>query len=99
MEFAMTALFVARIRVQDPDKMKAYSAAAAPTIAAHGGEILSRGQFAKAILGTAAAHATAIMRFPSVAAIERWFASPEYQALTTIRDAAGEAEFMAYEAP
>ena len=34
MEFAMTALFVARIRVQDPDKMKAYSAAVAPTIAA-----------------------------------------------------------------
>lgn len=94
----MTAVFVARIRVQDPDKMKAYVAAAAPTIAAHGGDVLVRGQFAAALLGAGAAHATAIMRFPSVAAIEGWFASPEYQALTTIRDAAGEAEFMAYEA-
>ncbi len=93
----MTALFVARIRVQDPEKMKSYSAAVAPTIAAHGGEVLARGRFAAALLGAGAAHMTAIMRFPSVAAIEGWLASPEYLALITIRDAAGEAEFMAYE--
>ena len=93
----MTALFVARIRVQDPDKMKAYSAAVAPTIAAHGGEVLVRGRFAAALLGAGVAHMTAIMRFPSVDMIEGWLASPEYQALTAIRDAAGEAEFMAYD--
>lgn len=94
----MSALLVSRIRVRDPEQMKAYGAAAAPTVAAHGGEVLARGKFATALLGEGSSHMTGIMRFPSEAAIESWFASPEYRALADLRDSAGEMEFFVYQA-
>lgn len=94
----MSTLLVSRIRVRDPEQMKAYGAAAAPTVAAHGGEVIARGKFATALLGHGSSHVTGVMRFPSEAAIDAWFSSPEYQALTDLRDSAGEAEFLVYEA-
>lgn len=94
----MSALLVSRIRVRDPEQMKAYGAAAAPTVTAHGGEVLDRGKFATALLGEGSLHMTGIMRFPSEAAIENWFTSPEYRALTDLRDSAGEMEFFVYQA-
>lgn len=93
----MSALLVARIEVRDPEKLKAYSAAAAPTVAAHGGEMLARGSFAGALLGEGQPHMTGIMRFPSDAAIRTWFASAEYQALAPLRDSAGKMEFFVYQ--
>lgn len=94
----MSALLVSRVRVRNAEDMRAYGAAAAPTVAAHGGEILVRGQFADALLGEGSPHATGVMRFPSVDAAQAWFASPEYRALTELRDAAGEMEFFLYHA-
>ncbi len=94
----MSALLVSRIRVRNPEKMKAYSAAAAPTVAAHGGEMIARGSFAAALLGEGQAHMTGVMRFPTEAAAQTWFASPEYRALAELRDAAGEMEFFVYQA-
>jgi uncharacterized protein (DUF1330 family) len=94
----MSAFLVSRIKVRDPEQMKAYGAATAPTVAAHGGEVLVRGSFAEALLGTGAPHATGVIRFPDSAAVRTWFASPEYQALTSLREAAGEMEFFVYEA-
>lgn len=95
----MSAIFVSRIKVRDPEQMKAYGAAAAPTVAARGGEVLARGIFAEALLGTGAPHATGVIRFPDLASVHAWFSSPEYQALTSLREAAGEMEFFIYEAP
>jgi len=94
----MSALLVARIRVRDPEQMKAYGAAAGPTVAAHGGEVLSRGEYALSLLGEGSPHVTGIMRFPSVDAVQSWFASPEYLALADLRASAGEMEFFVYEA-
>jgi len=94
----VSAFLVSRIKARDPEQMKAYGAAAAPTVAAHGGEVLVRGNFAEALLGTGAHHATGVIRFPDPAAARAWFASPEYQALTDLREAAGEMEFFVYEA-
>lgn len=94
----MSAFLVSRIKVRDPEQMKAYGAAAAPTVAAHGGEVLVRGNFAEALLGGGAPHATGVIQFPDPATARAWFASPEYQALTDLREAAGEMEFFVYEA-
>ncbi|WP_300303228.1 DUF1330 domain-containing protein [Ferrovibrio sp.] len=94
----MSAIVVSRIKVRDPEQMKAYGAAAASTVAAHGGEVLVRGNFAEALLGTGAPHLTGVMRFADPAAASAWFASPEYQALTSLREAAGDMEFFVYEA-
>jgi uncharacterized protein (DUF1330 family) len=60
----MSAILISRIRVRDAGQMQAYGAAAAPTVAAHGGEVVGRGQFADALLGEGSPHATGIMRFP-----------------------------------
>lgn len=95
----MSAILVARISVHDPEQMKAYGAAAGPIVAAYGGEFLARGAFAEAFLGSGAPHAVGIIRFPGLQAARDWFASPEYQALATLREAAGEMEFFVYEAP
>jgi uncharacterized protein (DUF1330 family) len=96
-EIRMTAILVSRIQVRDPEKMKAYSAAAAPTAASHGGEVVARGQFADALLGEGLPHMTGILRFPTVEAARNWFASTEYQALSDLREAAGAMEFYLYQ--
>ncbi|SEN36669.1 Uncharacterized conserved protein, DUF1330 family [Roseovarius tolerans] len=94
----MTALLIARINVLDPESMQAYGAAAGPTVAAHGGEFIARGKFASSLLGDESAQAVAIMRFPSLDAANAWFASPEYQALATLRTAAADMQFALFEA-
>lgn len=94
----MSALLVARILVRDPEKLKSYSVAAASTVAAYGGEVLARGTFAGALLGEGRPHITGVMRFPSDESIQSWFASADYQALASLRDAAGEMEFLVYHA-
>lgn len=96
----MSAFFVSRIRVKDPAKMKAYAEATGPTIAAHGGKVAVRGAFAKTLLGAAENdHLTSIVTFPDLAAVDTWFASPEYQQHSALREAAGDMQFAAYEAP
>lgn len=47
----MTAIIVARITPKDPEKMKAYGAAAAPTVADHGGVFMLRGKRVETLLG------------------------------------------------
>ena len=94
----MTALLIARIDVQDPERMQAYGAAAGPTIAAHGGEFVARGKFAGSLLGDGSVKAVAIIRFPSVDAATGWFSSPEYQALSELRTSAADMEFTLFEA-
>ena len=94
----MNAIVVARIIVTDPEKMKAYGVAAAPTIADHGGTFLVRGKHVAALLGNDRPHVVAIIQFPSTEAAHGWFGSPEYQALQGQRDAAAEMQFTLYEA-
>lgn len=94
----MTALLIARIDVHNTERMQAYGAAAAPTIAAHGGEFVARGKFAGSLLGDGSVNAVAIIRFPSVDAANGWFSSPEYQALSDLRTAAADMEFTLFEA-
>jgi uncharacterized protein (DUF1330 family) len=95
----MSAILVSRAKLRDPEKMKAYGAAAAQTLAAHGGEVVLRGAFSEAFLGKGAPHATGIMRFPNLEAARGWFDSAEYQALTELRETAAEMEFFLYDAP
>ncbi|MFS4583496.1 DUF1330 domain-containing protein [Phaeobacter sp. C3_T13_0] len=94
----MNAFLVSRIRVKDPAKMQEYAQAAGPTIASYGGQLVVRGTFAKPLLGEADDHqATTIIQFPDLAAIDACFSSPEYQALTALREAAGDMQLLAYE--
>ncbi|MEP4196834.1 MAG: DUF1330 domain-containing protein [Aliishimia sp.] len=93
----MTAIIVARITVIDPEKMKAYGAAAGPTVAGHEGIFTLRGKHSETLLGDDASQAVAIIQFPSIKAAQGWFNSPEYQALQGLRDEAAKMQFSFFE--
>lgn len=94
----MPAFIVARIHVHNADRLQDYGAAAAPTVAAHGGEFVLRGKHAAALLGEDTTPSVAIIQFPTADSARSWFASPEYQALAELRDAAARMEFTLFQA-
>jgi len=96
----MPAFVIATLAVRDGAKMKRYSEAAAPTIAAAGGEMVLRGAKVRALAGAADGHGAAgVIRFPDMAAVERWYGSDAYQALVPLRDEACVMTLTAYEVP
>jgi uncharacterized protein (DUF1330 family) len=95
----MTTLLMATIRPRDAAQMAAYGAAAAPTVAAFGGEFLYRAAFAGALLGQTDPHNAAVIRFADADTARAWFNSPAYQALAPLREAAAEMTFTLYDLP
>lgn len=93
----MTALVIARVALRDAEKMKAYGAAAAETLAAHGGEVLMRGAYQETLLGDGGGRNLGVLRFPDLAAARAWFDSPEYQALAELREQAGVMDFELFQ--
>lgn len=93
----MTALIVARFDVKNAEKMKNYATAAGPTVLAHGGEFVAKGEKVSALVGIDEKHSIAMVRFPDVAAAKTWFSSPEYTACKPLRDEAAEMQFTLYE--
>lgn len=88
---------IAQIKPRDASKMPAYAAAAAPTLAVFGGEMVHRGSFQCVLLGETAPHALGVLRFPDVQSAKAWFASPAYQAIAPLREEAAEMTFVLYE--
>ena len=86
----MSALVTATVRVKNPDKLQQYISQVPPTMAPHGGEMLGRGKVAKSLHGDVSYQIEAIFRFPSTEAVDAWFASAEYQAITKLRDEAAD---------
>jgi uncharacterized protein (DUF1330 family) len=84
----MTAYWIARVDVSDPDAYGEYARRAGPAIAAHGGTFLARGGRAVPLEGREFAR-NVIVRFESVDAAIACYNSPEYQdALSYQRGAA-----------
>lgn len=95
----MNAFIIATVRVKNQEKMQEYAAAAGPTIAAHGGELMMRGAFASALAGTSDPHTTAIMRFPDMETVQKWYASEAYRAIIPLREDACDMTLLAYAVP
>jgi uncharacterized protein (DUF1330 family) len=83
----MTAYMVAEMKVTDPAAYEQYKAAAADVIAQYGGRYVARGG-RTAVLEGDPAHRIVIVAFDTVAAAERWYRSPEYQAAKALRTGA-----------
>jgi uncharacterized protein (DUF1330 family) len=81
----MAAYFVAQYTVNDPAKYGEYAQGAGPTVAAHGGEVLSFDVSAETMEGTPPGPQTVIIKFDSAEAAKTWYNSPEYQAVVNIR--------------
>lgn len=84
----MTALWIAHVRVTDPEAYARYAKLASEIIPAHGGVWLARGGAHVQLEGPDRPRQV-VARFPSLAAAEACYRSPEYQAaLEHARDAA-----------
>jgi len=96
MERLSGAMLIGRVRIKDQAKWAAYRDALPATLVAWQGTLVARGQDAIVLAGTADETDSVVIRFPSLAAIEGWYASDAYQRLTAIRDEAADVTIVGY---
>lgn len=94
----MSAFFALRIRIRDPDSDGVRQCRGR----AHRRGTWRRGtclrKFAEAVLRTGVPHATGVIRLGDLAAARAGFGLPGCRALSDLREAAGEMEFLVYDA-
>ncbi len=78
------AYWIAHITVADPAAYEAYRSLGPGILAAHGGKYLVRAGAQEVVEGTARPR-TVIIEFPSLAAAQACYNSPEYQAAKALR--------------
>jgi uncharacterized protein (DUF1330 family) len=81
----MPAYFVVEQEVTNPGGMEPYRAAVGATLAQHGGRLLTRGGAAELIEGSREPQRIIIIEFADMAAVKRWYNSPEYQKILPAR--------------
>jgi uncharacterized protein (DUF1330 family) len=89
----MSAYVIVQGTVKDAEKMQEYGAAAGPSIAPHGGELVCRGP-AQVLAGATDYQMAVVISFPDAAAARAWYESPEYQAIIPTREAALDSVFV-----
>lgn len=83
------AFLVFAVEVKDAAKWREYVNQAGSTIEAFGGELVVRGAFNKVLSGDPPEHKLGgVIRFPSVEAIDKWYASEAYSPLIPLREQA-----------
>ena len=91
-----TALWIAHVTVTNPDAYGRYAAEATKAIAAHGGVFLTRSGAYVQLEGHDRAR-NVVARFPSLAAAEACYRSPEYQAALVHAKGAAERDLVIVE--
>lgn len=91
------AYVVGHITVKNAEKWAQYRAQVPATLAPWGAELVFRGQQLAALAGAQRHASIVVIRFPDVAAINAWFASPAYQALLPLREQAAEMDLLVYD--
>ena len=81
----MAAYLIANIVVTDREAFERYRAGVPAGIAAHGGRYLVRGGATEVVEGNPAVNRMVILEFPDMAALRRFYASPEYKPLLDLR--------------
>jgi uncharacterized protein (DUF1330 family) len=81
----MRAFVVFQENLHDQAKFDAYRKVVMPTLAAFEGKIIVRGGQFTIIEGAWPYGRTVIIEFPSRAAAEAWYGSPDYQAILPLR--------------
>ncbi|MBL8540046.1 MAG: DUF1330 domain-containing protein [Betaproteobacteria bacterium] len=94
----MTAYVVGRMHVRNRDKWEQYLAQVGATFAPYQGEVVLRGRDAVNLDGVDAHELAVVVRFPDLAAAERWRQSPEYRRIVPLRDEAADVVLIAYSA-
>ena len=92
----MTALWIAHVKVTDAESYGSYAKLASEIIPAHGGVWLARGGAYVQLEGPDR-YRQVVARFPSLAAAEGCYRSPEYQAALKHAEGAAERELVLVE--
>ena len=92
----MSAYMIAEIDVKDPQAYEAYRTQVPATLEKYGGRYIVRGGVAEALEGETSGRLV-VVEFESVAALKRWYDSPEYAAIKGLRHAASEGRVIAVE--
>ena len=93
----MTAYVIADIEVKDPVVYEDYRRQVLATIEQFGGRFLVRGGKHEVLEGQPSVHRTIVLEFPSMEAVKRWYASPEYAPLIVLRQKAASGYLFAVE--
>jgi len=93
-----TAYVIGHISVKDPVKWAEYRSLVPGTLAPWGAELVLRGQLARVLAGEHPFTNAVVIRFPDLAAVNNWYASPAYQALIPLRTEAADLALLVYEA-
>jgi uncharacterized protein (DUF1330 family) len=93
----MAAYVIANIEVTDPTAYDDYRKGVHATVTAHGGRFLARGGAAESLEGTYALKRMVVLEFPDMAAVRKWYASPEYQPLLQLRKGASNGDLFVVE--
>ncbi len=94
----MTALMIARINVTDSETFQQYMTKTQQVALPYGAEMVSRSRAGRRLAGAPLDHQmTVVVRFPSLARLDEWHDSPEYQELVALRDEGAEMTMTSYE--
>jgi len=90
----MTTYVVAMMTVHDPDVYRQYTDRTPPTVKRHGGRFLTRGEPVTCPEGESYEGRMVLLEFPSQAAVDAWFADPEYEAAMEFRHASSTMNYL-----
>lgn len=93
----MAAFMIVYARVDDAAQFDQYVAAVQPVITAHGGKLVGRALDPVVLEGDWPFATVGVLEFPSIAAAEGFWHSPEYVAVKKLRE--GAAQFQVVLAP
>jgi uncharacterized protein (DUF1330 family) len=91
------AYVVGHITVKHPEMWAEYRSKVPQTLAPWDAELVFRGKQVAVLSGENAHSDIVVIRFPSVAAVNGWFASAAYQALIPLRQQAADMVLLSYE--
>ena len=84
----MSALLIVQASVQHRDAYKAYQAAVQPLVASFGGKLKGSGVGLEVLEGGHDGRRLVIFEFPSMAAIQSFWHSPQYEKVKALREGA-----------
>lgn len=90
----MPAYLLVRVNVTDPDQYAQYTKLTPAIVQRFGGSFVIRGADKIVLEGPPAPERIVLLRFPDVAAAQRMYNSPEYQAAMKAREGAADASFI-----
>ena len=93
----MAAFVITEVEVTNPEVYGQFLQQVTPTVEAHGGRFVTRGGEIDVILGDWAPKRIALLEFGSVEQARAWINSPEYTALTEMRESSSNINMVVVE--